>query len=197
MSRREQANEEFLAGLKNRTSRAIQQYFFSHGVCVGRSDVRKAMALPEHEQTFASLARSFAQVNESISLLTDIGSLSLPSKEKTMRAVYEIEGRLRERGGCVEGLERALARIEMARNSIPAEPKLWPYTFWGVLCLLAAYFVWPSALVGVMLLGAGFNRHSSYKKRKAEAERALSEANDMFEAVATLELTPRLRLLEQ
>ncbi len=50
MSRREQANEEFLAGLKSRTSRAIQQYFFSHGVCVGRSDVRKAMALPEHEQ---------------------------------------------------------------------------------------------------------------------------------------------------
>ena len=195
MSKREQANEEFLEKLKSRTSRAIQHYFFSHGVCVSRSDVRKAMRLPEHEQTFVTLAPSFAQVNESISLLTDIGSLSLPSKEKTMRAVYEIEARLQEREGSVEGMERALARIDMALSAVPAKPKLWPYAFWGTVSILTAYFVWPSALAGAIVLVAGLDKHLKYKKRKAEADRSLSEANAMFEAVAALEVTPRLRLL--
>jgi hypothetical protein len=197
MSKREQANEEFLEKLKSRTSRAIQQYFFSHGVCVSRSDVRKAMRLSEHEQTFVPLAASFAQVGESISLLSDIGSLSLPSKEKTMRAVYEIEARLQAREGSVEGMERALARIDLALSSMPSKPKLASYAVWGMILLFASYFVWPSALVGATLLAAGLNKHLSYKKRKAAADRSLSEANAMFDAVASLEVTPRLELLGQ
>ena len=191
MSKREQANEEFLEKLRFRTTRAIQQYFFSHGVCVSRSDVRKAMRLPEHEQTFLALAPSFAQVNESISLLSDIGSLSLPSKEKTMRAVYEIEKRLQEREGVVEGLETALARIEVALRSVPRKPKLWPYAFWGTLLMAMTYVAWPCAAAGVMTYVAGLGKHLGYRKRKAEADRSLVEANARFEAVAELEVTPR------
>ena len=143
MSKREQVNEEFLEKLKNRTSRAIQHYFFSHGVCVSRTEVRKAMRLPEHEQTFVQLAPSFAQVNEAISLLVDIGSLSLPSKEKSMRAVYEIETRLREREGMVEGMETALARLDNALSSVPGKPKLWPYACWGTLLVAMTYVACP------------------------------------------------------
>ncbi|SAK95610.1 hypothetical protein [Caballeronia ptereochthonis] len=197
MSKREQANEEFLEKLRSRTSRAIQRYFFSHGVCVSRPDVRKAMRLPEHEQLFVALAPSFAQINEAIGLLTDIGSLSLPSKEKTMRAVYEIEARLQEREGAVEGMETALARIGVALRSAPRKPKLWPYAFWGTILVFMAYVAWPWALAGAIVYIAALGKHLNYRKRKAEADRSFNEANEMFEAVAELELTPRLKLLEQ
>jgi hypothetical protein len=195
MSKREQANDEYLERLKSRTSRAIQRYFFSHGVCVGRLEVRKAMRLPEHEATFAVLTPSFEQVNEAISLLSDIGSLSLPSKEKSMRAVYEIEARLQERAGAVDGLEAALSRIGVALQSVPGKPKPWPYALWGTGFVLMAYVAWPLALLGAIVYTAGLSQYLSYRKRKAEADRSLAEANAMFEAVAALEMTPRLKLL--
>lgn len=155
------------------------------------------MRLPEHEQTFRALAPSFAQVNESISLLSDIGSLSLPSKEKTMRAIYEIETRLQEQEGVVDGLEAALARIGVALRSVPRKPTLWPYAFWGTVLLAMTYVAWPWALAGVIAYAAGLSKQISYRKRKAEADRSLVEANAGFEAVAELEVTPRLKLLGQ
>ncbi|MDR5780264.1 hypothetical protein QCE63_12625 [Caballeronia sp. LZ065] len=131
MSKRDQANEEFVERLKGRTARAVQQYFFSHGLCVSRFEIRKAMRLPEHEAMFAAPTPCFTQVNEAIGRLSDIGSLSLASKEKLMRAVYEIEARLAERVGKVEGLESAVARIGVALRVVPHEPKPWPFVLWG------------------------------------------------------------------
>ncbi|WP_250526218.1 hypothetical protein [Caballeronia sp. GAWG2-1] len=197
MSKREQANEELLQKLKGRTTLAIQRYFFSHGVCVSRLDIHRAMRLPEHEPTFLALRPSFAQVNEAIGLLGDIGSLSLPSKEKSMRAVYEIEARLQERHGAVDGLDAALARLDVAMRSVPAQPKLWPHAAWGLLLLTMAYIEWPFALAGLIVFGAGLGKHLKYKRRRADADRAVSEANANFESVAALELTPRVELLER
>jgi hypothetical protein len=195
MSRRDQANEEFLERLKGRTARAVQQYFFSHGICVSRFDVRRAMRLPGHEGTFAALTPCFAQVNEAISLLSDIGSLSLASKEKSMRAVYEIEARLAERVGTVEGIETAVARIGVALRAVPDKPKHWPFVFWGTALVLMAFVAWQWALLGAIVYAAGVSQLLTYRKRKAAADRSLAEANAMFDAVTALEMTPRLSML--
>ena len=114
-----------------------------------------------------------------------------------MRAVYEIEARLQEREGVVEGLEAALAGIGVALKSVPKKPKLWPYAFWGTLLVTATYVAWPCGLVGVMAYVAGLSKHFAYKKRKAEADRSLIEANATFDALADLEVTPRMKLLSQ
>jgi hypothetical protein len=129
--KREQANDEFLDKIQTRTSQAIQDYFFSHGICVGHYEFARACSLPDHQPVFVPLGPAFTQVNESIKLLNDIGSLSLAAKEKTMRAVYQIEESLREHRGGVEALARALARINLAQDSLPARPTLWPYVVWG------------------------------------------------------------------
>ncbi|MDR5758054.1 hypothetical protein [Caballeronia sp. LZ035] len=197
MIKRDQANEEFLERLKGRTARAVQQYFFSHGICVSRFEIRKAMRLPEHEATFAALTPCFAQVNEAISLLSDIGSLSLASKEKSMRAVYEIEARLAERVGTVEGLETAVARIGVALRTVPDKPKHGPVVFWGTALVLMAFVAWQWALLGAMVYAAGVRQLLTYRKRKAAADRSLAEANAMFDAVTELEMTPRLSMLRE
>ncbi|SAK43386.1 hypothetical protein AWB75_00546 [Caballeronia catudaia] len=90
-----------------------------------------------------------------------------------------------------------MSKSDLSLRAAPAKPKLWPYALWGTVSLLLADFVWPSALAGAIVVVAGFDKHLKYKKRKAEADRSLSEANAMFETVAALELTPRLKLLGQ
>jgi hypothetical protein len=189
--KREQANDEFLEKIQGRSSRAILDYFFSHGICVGRYEFAKAYSLPEHQPVFVPLGIAFAQVNESIKLIHDIGSLSLAAKEKTMRAVYQIEESLRARRGAVEGLASALAKINLAQASVPASPKLWPYAVGGTAFFFFAFFAWPCALIGLVIYSIGAGKLFSFKKRKALADASLRQANIAFDHVVRMELTPR------
>jgi hypothetical protein len=194
--KRKQANDEFLEKIQGRSSRAILDHFFSHGICVGRYEFAKAYSLPEHQPVFVPLGIAFAQVNESIKLIHDIGSLSLATKEKTMRVVYQIEESLRAHRGGVEGLASALAKINLAQASVPASPKLWPYAVGGTAFFFFAFFAWPCALIGLVIYSIGAGKLFSFKKRKALAEASLRHANIAFDHVVRMELTPRNALAE-
>lgn len=187
---REQINQAFLENMQGRTSSAILTYFFSHGVCVSRSDLKTATRLPEHEHVFSALEPEFAQVMESINLLSDIGFLSLPDKEKTMRAIYKIEARLAEQRGNVEGLRRAVARIGRAKASIPRKPKLWPFAVWGSVVALGGLATLHCVLISGVIYAIGAAKFYQFARHKAHADREVRDARAQFEQMAVLEVAP-------
>jgi hypothetical protein len=193
--KRELANEEFLDTLRRRSSRAIQNYFFSHGVCVDKADFTRAIAMPEHRDVFSPLESPFAQINEAASLLVDIGSLSLPAKEKAMRAIYAVEARLMEFRGPVEHLGLAIAQVHAAQEAVPQKPKAWPYAVGGSAFMLLAFVAVAWTIVGVIIYSVGAGKLYAYKRRKSLADEALREANATFDQLAMSEVTARYDVL--
>ncbi|MFL9907709.1 hypothetical protein [Paraburkholderia sp. RL17-337-BIB-A] len=187
---REQINQAFLENIQGRTSSAILTYFFSHGVCVGRSDLRTATRLPEHAHVFSALEPEFARLMESINLLEDIGFLSLPDKEKTMRAIYRIEARLAEQRGDVQGLGIAVARIGRAKASIPRKPKLWPYAVWGSVVALGGFVNLHCVLIGVAIYVIGAAKFYQFVKHRAQADQEVRDASAQFEQMAVPGVAP-------
>ena len=189
--KREQANEEFLEKLHGRTTGALLQYFFSHGICVDKFELNKAAKLPDHQAIFAQLDPQLSQVNEAVKLLNDIGSLSLSAKEKAMRAVYEVEARLTESHGRIQGLERAIAVLVTANKAAPQKPKLWPYAVWGSVFLVATVSVHPAVVVGIAVYAVGFTKYRQFRKRKAQSDQRIQDANVQYDQVVVTEITPR------
>ncbi|HKR41800.1 MAG TPA: hypothetical protein VJU59_19370, partial [Paraburkholderia sp.] len=189
--KREQANEEFLEKLHGRTTGALLKYFFSHGICVDKFELNKAAKLPDHQAVFAQLEPQLSQVNEAVKLLNDIGSLSLSAKEKAMRAVYEVEARLAESHGHIQGLESAIATLVTANEAAPQKPKLWPYAVWGSLFLVATVWVHPAIVIALAVYGVGFTKYRQFRKRKAQSDQRILDANVQFDQVVLSEITPR------
>ncbi|WP_144028137.1 hypothetical protein [Paraburkholderia caledonica] len=189
--KREQANEEFLEKLHGRATGALLQYFFSHGVCVDKSELNKAAQLAEHHAVFAELDSQLAQVNEAMKLLNDIGTLSLSAKEKAMRAVYHVEARLATRHGQVQGLERAIADLVAANEAAPRKPNLWPYAVCGSLFVAGALHVHALAAVGIVIYAIGFGKYQQFKTKRAASDLRIQDANRDLDQVVVREITPR------
>lgn len=189
--KREQANEEFLAKLHGRTTGALLKYFFSHGVCVDKFELNKAVQLAEHRAVFAELDSQLAQVNEAVNLLNDIGTLSLNAKEKAMRALYDVEASLAARHGQVQGLERAIARLVAAKEAAPRKPKLWPYVVWGTVFVACALIAHGLAAIGIVIYAIAVGKYQQFKKRRALSDRRIQDANRDLDQVVISEITPR------
>jgi hypothetical protein len=189
--KREQANEEFLEKLHGRTTGALLQYFFSHGICVDKFELNKAAQLAEHRAVFAELDSQLAQVNEAVKLLNDIGTLSLSAKEKAMRAVYDVEARLAAQHGQVQGLERAIAGFVTANEAAPRKPKLWPYAVWGSLFVAGALLAHALAAIGIVIYAIGVVKYQQFRKKRAASDMRIQDANRELDQAVISEITPR------
>src|SRR5262249_42012173 len=106
-------------------------------------------------------------------------------------AVYEVEARLTESHGHVQGLERAIATLVAANEATAQRPKLWPYMVWGSVFLVATVWVHPAVVVGLAIYGVGFTKYRQFRQRKAQSDQRIRDANLQFDQVVVTEITPR------
>jgi len=176
-----------------RTSVALVQYFISHGVYVEVGDLSEAVTLEEHQPFLETLSQEFEVTTKAVRLAVDIGSISLAEKEKAMLAVYEIESKCAEHHGTHGELEAASNELLSRVHAWPKPPGFVAPFLAGLLgCILVLAHNVP---VGLALVGFGLAyggiRTAAFIRRKAAADAAITEANERFNSLLTVEVTPR------
>lgn len=197
LSKREQATREFVSMVQARTSTALVRYFISHGVYVAVGDLSEAVTLEEHQPFLETLSREFEVTTKAIRLAVDIGSISLAEKEKAMHAVYEIERKCAEHHG-------VYGELKAASDTLLSSVRAWPNPPGFMASLLAGLFgcfiLARNVPVGLALVAAaiayGGYRALMFTRRKAAAAAAIDEANQQFESLLNVELTPRPAVTE-
>ncbi|MEX3930067.1 DUF4236 domain-containing protein [Paraburkholderia sp. BR10936] len=193
LSKREQAARDFVAQVQSRTTDALLQYFFSHGVYVRRDDLSEAVLLEEHQAFLETLGREFEATTKAIKLAVDIGSISLAEKEKAMLAVYEIEGKCTAHLG--EHGQLANEAIFLA-NAVASWPKSPNFVGPLAIGLLTSLFILMGSIpIGLVFLvvafGYGWHSLKSFKKKSAAANESLEAANARFDSLLATEISPR------
>ncbi|WP_321854661.1 DUF4236 domain-containing protein [Paraburkholderia tropica] len=193
LSKREQAARDFVAQVQARSTDALLQYFFSHGVYVRRDDLSEAVTLEEHQGFLETLTREFEATTKAVRLAVDIGSISLAEKEKAMLAVYEIERKCAANLGGSGQLADEAVSLTRTIQAWPSPPNfIAPF----IVSLLASLFVFLGSIpIGLILLvaalGYGWFSVSSFNKKKVAAVDALDGANVRFESYLVSEISPR------
>ena len=193
LSKREQATQEFVHKVRARTTNALLQYFFSHGVFVDEDDISEAIALEEHQPFLNTLSHDLSLTTKAIKLAIDIGTVSLAEKEKAMLAVYELEHKCAAARGGRGDLQTAASTLLARVLAWPRAPGFMGPLFAGLLgCLLIVVLSVPTglALAGFALAYGGYKAFSFIRK-KAVASEAIKEANGWFESQLAVEVTPR------
>lgn len=193
LSKREQATQEFVQKVQERTADALVDYFFSHGVYVRAEDLSEAVTLEDHQEFLQSLSREFETTTNAIRLAVDIGSISLAEKEKAMRAVYEIEKQCSEHQGQRAELSQAASALLSAVRSFPSTPSLVTPLVIGLVGAFITYAVSLGAGIGltaVSLLYGGTNA-SQYLRRRDATLVAVEAADQHFDSLLSAEVTPR------
>ena len=192
LSKREQATQDFVLMVQNRTSAALVRYFISHGVHVTADDLGEAVTLEEHQPFLETLSRQFDVTTRAIRLALDIGSISLAEKEKAMPAVYEIERKCAEQQGTLGDLGTASTTLLSTVRTWPKPPALMAPLVVGLVgCFILAY----SAPAGLLLVAAalvygGYNA-VTFTRRKEVIAAAIDNANQWFDSLLKVEVTPR------
>ncbi|WP_322092453.1 DUF4236 domain-containing protein [Paraburkholderia bannensis] len=198
LSKREQAVRDFVAQVQARTTDALLQYFFSHGVYVRRDDLAEAVTLEEHQGFLETLTREFEATTKAVRLAVDIGSISLAEKEKAMLAVYEIERKCAANLGGSGQLADEAVSLTRTIQAWPSPPNfIAPF----LLSLLASLLIFLGSIpVGLVLLvvalGYGGFSASSFNKKKIAAIDALDEVDARFESFLETEISQRPALAE-
>lgn len=192
LSKREQATQDFVLMVQNRTSAALVRYFISHGVHVAADDLSEAVTLEEHQPFLETLSREFEVTTKAIRLALDIGSISLAEKEKAMPAVYEIERKCAEQQGALGDLGTASSTLLSAVRTWPKPPALMAPLVVGLVgCFILAHSV-PAGLllVAAALVYGGYNA-LTFTRRKEVIAAAIDNANQWFDSLLKVEVTPR------
>ncbi|MGF6976541.1 hypothetical protein QFZ94_004991 [Paraburkholderia sp. JPY465] len=197
LSKRERETQDFVQKVRSRTSTALVDYFFSHGVYVHEDDLSEAVTLEEHQGFLESLAPEFEATTNAVRLAADIGSISLAEKEKAMRAVYEIEERCADRHGERAELSEAASALLSAVRSWPSTPSLGSPL---VVALLGSFITYAANLWAGLGLTAlaflyGASNVSRYKRMRTAALAAIDPTTQRFNSLLTAEVTPRPSLL--
>ena len=190
-SKRERSNDEFVEKLHGRAAKAIQSYFFSHGICVDAYSFSFGTSLPEHSALFARIDENIGEVTTAIKLMNDVGSLSLPAKERAMRALYGIEEALATAHGATRGLRERLLTVQACEGAIPSKPKL--NAFWGGAAVLAVLGYWAVFLLfaaAAIVIYGGFKLFL-YRQTLAKTGAALKVADEYLDEILEQELTSR------
>ncbi|WP_233176713.1 DUF4236 domain-containing protein [Ralstonia sp. ASV6] len=195
LSKREQATLEFVSMVQNRTSAALVRYFISHGVHVVADDLSEAVTLEEHQPFLETLSREFEATTRAIRLALDIGSISLAEKEKAMPAVYEIERKCAEHQGAFGDLGTASTTLLSTVRSWPKPPALMAPLLVGLVgCFILAYSVPAGLLLVAAALAYGGYNAVTFTRRKEAIAAAIDNANQWFDALLKVEVTPRPQL---
>ena len=192
LSKREQATLDFVLMAQNRTSAALVRYFVSHGVHVAADDLGEAVTLEEHQPFLETLSREFEVTTKAIRLALDIGSISLAEKEKAMPAVYEIERKCAEHQGTLGDLGVASTTLLSTVRGWPKPPALMAPLVVGLVgCFILAHSV-PAGLllVAAALVCGGYNA-VTFTRRKEVVAAAIDNANQWFDSLLKVEVTPR------
>nr|MDW3657815.1 DUF4236 domain-containing protein [Paraburkholderia terrae] len=193
LSKREQATQEFVHKVRARTTNALLQYFFSHGVFVDEVDISEAITLGEHQPFLNTLAHDLSLTTKAIKLAIDIGTVSLAEKEKAMSAVYELERKCADARGTHGDLQTAASTLLTRVRAWPRPPGFMGPLFAGLLgCLLMVVLSVPTGLVltGFALAYGGYKTFSFMRKKAASFE-AIKEADEWFDSQLRVEVTPR------
>ncbi len=192
LSKREQATQDFVLMVQNRTSAALVRYFISHGVHVTADDLSEAVTLEEHQPFLETLSREFEVTTRAIRLALDIGSISLAEKEKAMPAVYEIERKCAEQQGTLGDLGTASSTLLSTVRTWPKPPALMAPLVVGLVgCLILAYSVPAGLLLAVAALVYGGYNAVTFMRRKEVIAAAIDNANQWFDSLLKVEITPR------
>lgn len=192
LSKREQATQDFVQMVQARTSTALQQYFVSHGVYVAAGDLSDAVTLEEHQPVLETLSREFEVTAKAIRLALDIGSISLAEKEKAMSAVYEIERKCAEHHGAHGELGTASSALLSAVRAWPKPPAFMAPILAGLFgCFILARNVPVGLILVCFALAYGGYRALTFMRRKAAVAAAIDQANQRFESLLNVEVTPR------
>lgn len=179
--------------VRARTTNALLQYFFSHGVYVDEADISEAVTLEEHQPFLNTLSHDLSLTTKAVKLAIDIGTVSLAEKEKAMLAVYELERRCAAARGGYRDLQTAAGTLLARVRAWPRAPDFMGPLFAGLLgSLLIVVLSVPTglALTGLALAYGGYKAFSFIRK-KAVASEAIEEANEWFESQLVVEVTPR------
>ncbi|MFV8631150.1 DUF4236 domain-containing protein, partial [Ralstonia pseudosolanacearum] len=192
LSKREQATLDFVLMVQNRTSAALVQYFISHGVHVTPADLSEAVTLKDHQTFLQTLSREFDVTTRAIRLALDIGSISLAEKEKAMPAVYEIERKCAEQQGALGELGTASGTLLSTVRAWPKPPGLMvPLLVGFVGCFFLAHNVAVGLLLVASALAYGGYNAVVFTRRRAAVTAAIVDANQRFDSLLTVEVTPR------
>ncbi|MDR5796499.1 Ivy family c-type lysozyme inhibitor [Caballeronia sp. LZ008] len=197
LSKREQATQEFVVKVQERTASALVDYFFSHGVYVRAEDLSDAVTLETHQDFLQSLSREFEATTDAIRLAVDIGSISLAEKEKAMRAVYAIEKQCSEHQGSRAELSQASSVLLTAIRSYPSAPALISPLIIGLVGAFITYAVSIGAGLGLTALALlyGYVNASKYLRQRNATLTNVEAAAQYFDSLLTAEVTPRPSLL--
>ncbi|WP_321859899.1 DUF4236 domain-containing protein [Burkholderia cenocepacia] len=193
LSKREQATRDFVVMVKTRTTSALVDYFFSHGVYVDTEDLSEAVTLEDHQGFLESISREFEITTNAIRLAVDIGSISLAEKEKAMRAVYEIEKKCAEHHGQLKDLSDAESALLAAVRSYPATPSLTGSFIAGLFgaFLIPVVSIVAGFVVIAMALLYGGGKALSYFRDRDVALALIEERDQHFDSLLVAEITPR------
>ncbi len=192
LSKREQATQDFVLMVQNRTSAALVRYFISHGVHVAADDLSEAVTLEEHQPFLETLSREFEVTTRAIRLALDIGSISLAEKEKAMPAVYEIERKCAEHQGTLGDLGTASTTLLSTVRAWPKPPALMAPLVVGLVgCFILAYSVPAGLLLAAAALVYGGYNAVTFTRRKEVIAAAIDNANQWFDSLLKVEVTPR------
>ncbi|QVN15022.1 DUF4236 domain-containing protein [Burkholderia sp. LAS2] len=193
LSKREQATRDFVVMVKTRTTTALVDYFFSHGVYVDTEDLSEAVTLEDHQGFLESISPEFETTTNAIRLAVDIGSISLAEKEKAMRAVYEIEKKCAEHHGNLKDLSDAASALLAAVRSYPATPSLTGSLIaglFGAFLIPVVNIVAGFVVIAIALL-YGSGKALSYFRERDAALALIEERDQHFESLLVAEITPR------
>ena len=192
LSKREQATLDFVLMVQNRTSAALVRYFISHGVHVAADDLSDAVTLEEHQPFLETLSREFEVTTKAIRLALDIGSISLAEKEKAMPAVYEIERKCSEQQGVLGDLGTASSTLLSTVRTWPKPPALMAPLVVGLVgCFILAFSVPAGLLLAAAALVYGGYNAVTFTRRKEAIAAAIDNANQWFDSLLKVEVTPR------
>ncbi|MQR01118.1 DUF4236 domain-containing protein [Glaciimonas soli] len=193
LSKREQVTRDFVTQVQNRTTKALRQYFISHGAYVVAENLADAVTLEDHQEFLGSLTREFEVTTKAIKLAVDIGTISLVEKEKAMIALYEIERKCEDHQGDRSELDEAATSLWNKVLAWPISPSFfWPFllSLLGCLFLLMGNFTFgPTLIVGSALYG--IYKLKSFEKKKVSVLAEITEANTKFDSLVTNEISPR------
>lgn len=191
ISKREQANYDFLKKIQTRNLKAILSYFYTYGICVGQDDILQAIALPQHTYIFSQLKNDLDIIDESINLIIDIGSIPLVAKHKTMQSIYRVEKTLLEMSGDITGLEDSLIEIYKATISSSTQSNYELYIIFGSLLIISGLAWLPFAFIGIVIFLVGAIINADLKQKKLDSNCLIAEANAKLDSIITNEITPR------
>jgi hypothetical protein len=193
LSKRELVAHDFARKVHSRTSAALVNYFFSHGVYVLEDDLSEAVTLEDHQTFLESISDEFETTTSAIRLAADIGTISLAEKERAMHALYEIERQCTEHQGEHTQLKDAALALQGAVSSWPSRPGLAGPLIVALCGVTVAYASNVGVGIGVtaLALAYGWLTVRSYQRKRAAAIASIDSANQRFDSLLTAEVTPR------